>query len=287
MIVTLELFSGRPNPTWTLSEEDQRQLLDRVRGRTLAPPEASEPRLGYRGLVVLPSEENLAELPHGFRIVGVPPSGDATRTKGGQPLKTEEANEVEQFLLGTARVVVSDDLQQLVVDERQRQASVLPQPPQPIPPEPPEPGACQIVSTAYSPAVWNSPPALYLNNCYNYAMSRMTNTFAQPGLASGQMYTALTCADVGAAASRDGCKPTCNGPSKKAALVIWPGWDFHWYRKSAEGFWAHKPGGTPVRNTDNLNRVINGSTLTPANCDRGPYTAFCGYRYSPKNIVIK
>jgi hypothetical protein len=101
------------------------------------------------------------------------------------------------------------------------------------------------------------------------------------------MYTSLTCGDVGAAASRDGCKTTCNGPSKKVALVIWPGWDFHWYRQHTGGSWGHKPGSTPARNTDESNHVINGSTLTPANCNRGPYTSFCGYRYAPKNIIIK
>lgn len=30
--------------------------------------------------------------------------------------------------------------------------------------------------------------------------------------------------------------------------------------------------------------VIDGVRLTPANCDRGPYSIFCGYRFSPTGM---
>lgn len=285
MLVTLDIFSGRPNPTWNLPEREQRQLIDRVKGRRMARAELHEASLGYRGLVIQTTEEAGGELPPSFRLGGFGQLGDAVGT--AQPLSAVEDDEVVRFLLATARAAMSDDLQQMVADERLRQGA----PPNvgidpPIPPEPPEPGVCQLVPTTFQPGVWNYVPVIYQNNCYNYAMSRLTNTFAQPGRASGQMATAMNCTDVGAAADRDGCKTTCKGPSKKVALVIWPGWDYHWYRKSAEGFWGHKPGGTAARNTDSLNRVINGTTLTPANCARGPYTVFCGYRYAPKTIVI-
>ena len=284
MLVTLDMFSGRPNPTWNLSEAEQRQVLDRVRGRTLAQVEVPDSRLGYRGIVIDPSEDSIAEIPQGFRIESF--SGAGLTTKG--QLSPDEEKEIAQFLLEAARAAVPDDVRQLVTEERQRLSlAPLPgDPPLPDPPDPIPPATCQLVPTAFSPNVWNTYPNVYWNNCYNYAASRQTNTFAQPGRAAGQMYTALTCADVGAAASRDKCKATCNGPSKKVALVIWPNVDFHFYRKHSEGFWAHKPGGTPARNTDNLNRVINGTTLTPANCARGPYSVFCGYRYAPKDIVV-
>ena len=125
------------------------------------------------------------------------------------------------------------------------------------------------------------------NNCYNYSMNNRTDTFAQPGRISGHMYTALNCPNVGTAADWDGCKATCSGSVKLVALVIWPNQDYHWYRRHSEGFWGHKPGSTAARNTDNSGRVINGTTLTPANCNRGNYTQFCGYRFSSTGMRVR
>lgn len=50
-------------------------------------------------------------------------------------------------------------------------------------------------------------------------------------------------------------------------------WDYHWWRRQDNGTWAHKPGSTPVRYTDNSGNII----YDPMNCDRGSYTAFFGY----------
>lgn len=291
MLVTLDIFSGRPNPTWNLSEEEQRQLLSRVHGRALAREEDSPSRLGYRGLVIQASDDTVVEIPQSFRVAGFPQTSGAIPVKGERPLNIDEESEIVQFLLQSARAAMPDDLQQLVADERQRLASAMPLPPPPGPlPEPdPTPPAppCQVVNTAYNPGFWNnSYQVLWYNNCYNYAMNWRSDTFAQPGRISGQVATTMSCADVGAAASRDGCTPTCKGKVKRVALVIWPGWDYHWYRKHSEGFWGHKPGGTAARNTDNSGRLIDGVSLTPANCDRGGYTIFCGYRYSPHGMKV-
>jgi len=51
--VTLDLFSGRPNPEWSLSTDDARSLVDALRHLPIStdkPP--TPPGLGYRGLVV-------------------------------------------------------------------------------------------------------------------------------------------------------------------------------------------------------------------------------------------
>jgi hypothetical protein len=104
------------------------------------------------------------------------------------------------------------------------------------------------------------------------------------------MYSAINCAEVGAAADRDGCKTTCSGSNKNVALVVslTPGFvDYHWYRRHSEGFWGHKPGGTAAKNTDNSGRIIDGRVRTPANCDRGPYKYFCGYRFSPTGMKVR
>ena len=52
VLVTLDIFSGRQNPTWTLSEEQVEQLQERVEAveeRTLAKPSGVLSKLGYRG----------------------------------------------------------------------------------------------------------------------------------------------------------------------------------------------------------------------------------------------
>lgn len=48
--VEVDLYSGRPNPAWSLTPEEVAQLVRRVDG--LAPADEAEPpgRLGYRGL---------------------------------------------------------------------------------------------------------------------------------------------------------------------------------------------------------------------------------------------
>ncbi len=56
-------------------------------------------------------------------------------------------------------------------------------------------------------------------------------------------------------------------------LVIWPGVDFHWYRKGRNGYWSHKPGGTPATNIDNSGHFIP----DPRTADRGGYTDFCTF----------
>jgi hypothetical protein len=78
-----------------------------------------------------------------------------------------------------------------------------------------------------------------------------------------------------------------SGSNKNVALVVWPGVDYHWYRRHSNGFWGHKPGQTAARNVDNANVLINGITRTPANCNRGPYTHFCGYRFSPTGMQVR
>src|SRR5947209_9861453 len=53
--VTLNVFSGRPNPTWLLSDDDERALTERLNG--LQKPTERRPSgiyggLGYRGVSI-------------------------------------------------------------------------------------------------------------------------------------------------------------------------------------------------------------------------------------------
>lgn len=142
-------------------------------------------------------------------------------------------------------------------------------------------GCCGVPS--YTPSYWNDGGTVqHSNNCYNYGNNKRTDTFAQPGRAASAMYTSLSCPAVYKAAVADGldpvpasgvCPKSQYSESDKVALVVAPGWDFHWYRQDKNGMWTHKPGGTQATNLDN-----SGNTITnPETANRGAYTDFCGY----------
>lgn len=289
MIVTLDVFSGRPNPSWELSEADARTLVSRLQGKAVAALEETTGDLGFRGYIVSAAADDddtatAAGLPDTFRVGASAFGGIAVPTAGEQetsPLSAEEADDASQWLLGTAAGAVDDEVLEFVASSitggGQQQAV-----------ESTEAGAaaaCVIQNTAYNPGFWNVPNVQPHNNCYNYAMNYRSNTFAQPGRISGHPNNVMQCPNVATAANWDGCTAICSGPNKNVALVIWPGQDYHWYRFHSNGFWGHKPGSTAARNTDSLGRVIGGA-LNPRNCARGPYTIFCGYRYSPVGMKV-
>lgn len=294
MRVTLNVFSGRENPSFDLSAKDAKAFLERTASKTILTASDYEAPLGYRGFhIETDSDERLPEgVPSSFFIDGKLRSGTMEFGHRHPLLTADESGDAAQWLLSKAGKAVPEEVAAYVIDavkgkfdsademvvqsdeDKALQSLALPK-------------ACTIANTAYNPNFWNVQPTLANNNCYNYAMNYRSNTFAQPGRISGHMYTALNCSNVGNAATFDGCKTTCSGSNKLVALVIWPNVDYHWYRRHSEGFWGHKPGSTPAKNTDNSGLLINGTTRTPANCNRGPYTIFCGYRYSPTGMVVR
>jgi hypothetical protein len=303
MQVTLDVFSGRSNPTWTLPDEQARQLVERFAGRALPSAQAVESILGFRGFVIDSEGDDeavRAGLPESFRIGGA--LSQAYTTPEGLALPTitqEDDDDAAQWLLNTIQgqasaEAVSDDVLSYVLGEikaRTQAQTAIEEEEQPSMADAPEleqsvQAACVLQNTPYNPAFWNNPQVQPRNNCYNYAMSYRSDTFAQPGRISGHPNAAMQCASVSSAASFDGCKPTCSGGNKLVALVVWPGVDYHWYGFHSNGFWGHKPGQTAARNTDNSGRVIR-APLNPQNCNRGPYTNFCGYRYSPTGMRVR
>jgi hypothetical protein len=123
------------------------------------------------------------------------------------------------------------------------------------------------------------------NNCYNYGTNYRTDTFAQPGNATGHQYTSLaSCNPAGQTSAKAGAisdglielpnnNNTCPPKGHLAALVIAPGSDFHWFRKGNTGKWSHKPGGTAATILDNSGLPIT----DPRTADRGSYTQFCSF----------
>jgi len=140
-------------------------------------------------------------------------------------------------------------------------------------------GSAECTPPPYNPEKWNDGGYVqYNNNCYNYANDERTDTFAQPGRASGCSHS-ITCSTTRAAAECDGLVTISSGSSPcpddmhRVYLVTRPGWDYHWYRQDTDGMWSHKPGGTPATNRDGSGQLIS----NPEYADIGMYTDRCGY----------
>lgn len=64
MIVELDVFSGRPNPTWELSAEQMTEILEAFQDLPLTHQPLAENGLGYRGFILLNPERLAGLAPH-------------------------------------------------------------------------------------------------------------------------------------------------------------------------------------------------------------------------------
>jgi hypothetical protein len=145
--------------------------------------------------------------------------------------------------------------------------------------------------------IWRDSDVVPANNCYNFGTGIITNTFAQPGSATGKPYNPMniTCEGVITGAISDGLVPverynvgdyyddknSCHYLGLTVTDYVAAS-DYHWFRLMKPGYdnveqpeWWHKPGGTPVLTTDFNGTIIKADGLEYA--DRGPYRVFCGY----------
>lgn len=277
--ITIDVFSGRPNPGVELDDRESAEVLDRLMpARRLEDDDAGlppEPALGYRGVVVEQITGRRAELPDVIRVAG----GDVFGRGLAHRARDDRA---EDYLLSPDGPLRRADLDHTVLEQlpdlAEQFSRIRRAWPAVFPPVLFWPPRCRC-GPVYEPGWWNVPARQPFNNCYNYASNYRTDTFAQPGRAAGAMYTSLTCGSVGPAAVADdlidapSADNACPALGHLAALVIWPGVDFHWYRKGRNGWWSHKPGSTPVTNVDNSGNYIS----DPRTANRGPYTDFCTF----------
>ncbi|GAB4203380.1 MAG: hypothetical protein OHK0022_27480 [Roseiflexaceae bacterium] len=288
--VELDIFSGMPNPTWLLTDREERELLDRVMAQPtlMSPVSQEEGQLGYRGMIVrLVKEDDNAwakarlssapALPAAFRIGGPATSNqDAQQWLLGTSEKTD--TEVDDYLRavadGTLRTIEAptSDIDVLPSDATTGEAS-------------PDGAAMSCRSnhlTGTNVSGWNQSSIIRNNNCYNFGANHASNTFAQPGRRGGRPFRSMSLGDMAAALDADGWRNGCV-PSRNLsiALVVWRdsrGYrDFHFYRlvTSPARIWGHKPGQTAARITDGSGRVI----VNPETCNRAPYNLFYGYWY--------
>jgi hypothetical protein len=288
LTVTMKIFSGRPNPVWVLPEAAANEFNDRLAriARTASisnlKPASTLSTLGYRGFKVQSIGQSQATYIHAGIV-------DRGREK---PTFLTDDRDLEQWLFSTNVKQFSPTVQEHV--ERSLQLGVahdkiiLK----------PVLGLCPTCQAKDAPLYdqtpwWQGVETSESNNCYNYANNRITNTFAQPGHASGHLFTQdNNCSDSGsvlAAAESDGlvaCSnfstPLAAGQGWYVALVLWPGGGFHWYRQDSNGCWSGKPGDDDVTSADYSHNHIT----DPKTADRGPYTTFCSYMITRCGIKI-
>src|SRR5262245_55593107 len=114
MIVTLDVFSGRANPIWRLSDRDSARLLERLSGRVLRAATDSEADsiLGFRGFIVTAgSDDEMADtMAADFRIGGPMPAQAPAPEAHLTAFSSFEWTEVSRFLLNTGRHVLDPGL---------------------------------------------------------------------------------------------------------------------------------------------------------------------------------
>ncbi len=289
------MFSGRPDPFIMLDDATARNLFKKLSfGALRKQTEKTAPIpsvLGYRGLFIEQQGKKLnADMPQLMHYTHdmVYADGKAAKAEGGlESFLFDNFKKLQDVkglpdLRRTTEILLKDylDKRKLWIDNYFRNIDIF---------------RDDIIVVravcACAPvpdlAAWNTDANItWNNNCYNYGTNYRTDTFAQPGNASGQHWTSNAGCDLPApgisakkGAILDGLvdKPSqdnkCIYPSHLAALVNGTNYDYHWYRKGNNGKWSHKPGHTPATLLDN-----SGNPITdPRTADRGSYNNFCTF----------
>jgi hypothetical protein len=291
----LDVFSGRPNPEMILDDKAGRELLKRLSiGALRKQDKKTNPFpsvLGYRGLIIQQMDKPLnKDLPQTLHYA------HDTVYAGDKAAKAEPG--LESFLFdnfrslkdvkglvdfrSTVEKLIKDYLDKrdlYIANYRKWYEISLEDYLRPVKPVCPCAPAADL-------AAWNTDPFITShNNCYNYSTNYRSDTFGQPGQASGQKWNDLSACNVQAGhisakmgAVADGLVDVPNQDNKcisghLVALVNAPNYDYHWYRKGSNGKWSHKPGQTPATILDNSGNLIT----DPRTADRDGYTNFCTF----------
>lgn len=202
--MTLEVFSGVPDPQWMIQTDHPKYgEIKRLFGSaTTYSPEHAPAKLGYEGFLV-------QEVKHGKRLKIVLVVG-------------EETEKLQLLLLESIPDGKISSGIKSIVDKEIRSGKVSANVTNPA----------KRYAPWYRPNPWNDKDHVLLNNCYNYASTVMTDTFAQPGNGGGQPFPwVFTAADVRRSAEADGCvftperKHMCapKGTEHLAALFVYIG----------------------------------------------------------------
>ncbi|MFB6835593.1 hypothetical protein [Streptomyces sp. NPDC056361] len=212
--LTVDMFSGRPNPTWEVTDPDRVRELVALLGAerdALAELDSGHTGLGFRGLRVdlvdgLGTEGvALGDLPRSFKLGG----GGAKDALGGAELADRLLGTIPYDLGEGGGVAVgsteyADGVRETAQAEIARAIGNGPDTAtQHAPPgETASTGlseklleqlsvlreravSCPYDSAPFDPAFWNQPTVEPYNNCYAYAVGLPVNRFARPGRAHG------------------------------------------------------------------------------------------------------
>jgi hypothetical protein len=274
--ITVDVFSGRPNPTVVLTGGLAAQALHRSRpvAATGAPADWP-PVLGYRGIAFEQLAQADPSRPRTFRLRRGVVSGP--RGFVARPMDTG----FEQELLAWFGTLSPEwaGLTRFAGEPAMTEAAGSPALSPELASSAERRRGCAGAPTPDTDW-WSDGRRVQLNNnCYNYATNYRTDTFAQPGRASATPVRSLTCDDVVRGALADqltrpvASENRCPPQGHLVALVVATGFDFHWYRKGRNGRWTHKVGVAAATANDNA----AGPIADPRTADRGPYTEFCGF----------
>ena len=307
--VELDIFSGMPNPTWILSKRQEKTLHELLSSEPKqisgAPIMSTRFGLGYRGLIVrrIKTDEGpwdkamsarRTPFPNEFRVGIKAAKKDSAADWLVKTAERQGVSIVDEVQAAVSRGVAlvpptrgpkvpTAKIDRKLVKEGEVAADV-----------PYKPGvekhetwwACGSNYFSANAQFFNDSAHVTRNNCYCFASNHMPDIrYARPGRRGGRPAVSITCGGVIDGLRADGWKDGCEPNALTIVLVIWPNFDYHFYRLVTGGpywWWGHKPGGTPARYTDDCSNAIyqyQGRGYAPNNICRGSYTDFCGYFY--------
>ncbi|XP_052066038.1 insoluble matrix shell protein 1-like [Mytilus californianus] len=242
--VTMHVFSGRENPKWKIDGNHHKfgDIVEKIESHVQNDMTTG---LGYSGFTVR----------HDNTIYKIPKKSNIELEK----LLLHSSNHVREAQSSSLQHFISKSVIDHVLGHLDGNLG--------------QEGDLQL--PAYDPRSWNIQSVQPYNNCYNYANNMKTNTFAQPGRASGLPMEEITGVVVQKNAEADGLQLQVvaedgNVPiniRNLVALVIWPSQDFHWFRLDNNNQFSHKPGQSFVRDYDEDHDIIT----DPRQCNLGPY----------------
>ena len=132
------------------------------------------------------------------------------------------------------------------------------------------------------------------NNCYNYAMRKYTDTFAQPGRSNDPTATNETCSrlnqnvanDIGKNGRPiDIDKPCAKGEWKICGFRAVG--DYHFYRQDSSDEWTHKQGNLIPTRIDASGQEIKDVLTADRKYGENRYEQLCGCYCVNNKVIIK
>jgi len=307
--IELDIFSGMPNPTWVLSQRQEKTLYELLKAEPaqISAPTAMGTRLGlgYRGVIVRwtkmddgPWDKAMSGkrmlFPEEFRLGLKPVKKDSAAdwlVKTAEPQGAKLLDEVQEAVSRGVILVPAPrgpkDPTAKIDRAKVEKAEVAAEAPIKPGTEPHETWwACGSNYFNANASYFNDPAHVTRNNCYCFASNHRPDIrYALPGRRGGRPATSITCGGVISGLRADGWQDGCQPNGLTIVMVIWPNVDYHFYRLVTGGpywWWGHKPGGTPAKYTDDCGHAIyqyQGRGYAPNNICRGGYSDFCGYFY--------